>query len=195
LQVLGERGFHAARIDDIVRAAAVSHGTFYLYFANKDDLVRALAVRGADEMSDLVGTLGPVGPGPDGLAELESWLGRFVALYRAYGVVIRAWMEDQVASRDLSRLEVKTFAAMAGGLVARIREARPDLSSHQAELQAAALLAMIERFTYCVSSRGLGVVDDDDDDAMVSTLAVLIHRGFFAGPASAGTRRRDPVAR
>src|SRR6266478_4843502 len=37
-----ERGFQAVRVDDIVRRAQISHGTFYLYFANKDDLFRTL---------------------------------------------------------------------------------------------------------------------------------------------------------
>ena len=41
LLVLTERGYHAARVDDIVRVADMSHGTFYLYFANKEDLFRA----------------------------------------------------------------------------------------------------------------------------------------------------------
>src|SRR6516164_10918740 len=44
LRVFARRGYHAARVDDIVRAARTSHGTFYLYFANKEDLLRALAV-------------------------------------------------------------------------------------------------------------------------------------------------------
>src|SRR5437660_7425132 len=61
LRVFGERGFHAARVDDIVRAARTSHGTFYLYFANKEDLLRALAVECAHEMDALAGSLGPVG--------------------------------------------------------------------------------------------------------------------------------------
>ena len=43
MRVFADRGFHAARVDDIVRAARTSHGTFYLYFTNKEDLLRALA--------------------------------------------------------------------------------------------------------------------------------------------------------
>ena len=35
-----ERGFQAVRVDDIVRRARTSHGTFYLYFANKDDFFK-----------------------------------------------------------------------------------------------------------------------------------------------------------
>ena len=62
MRVLAERGYHAARVDDVVRLAKVSHGTFYLYFANKEDLFRALAVQCADEMTGLAARLGPVPP-------------------------------------------------------------------------------------------------------------------------------------
>src|SRR5258708_30406424 len=37
-----ERGFQAVRVDDVARRAKTSHGTFYLYFANKDDLFTTL---------------------------------------------------------------------------------------------------------------------------------------------------------
>ena len=41
--VLPDRGYHDARVDDIVEAAGVSHGSFYRYFENKDDFFRVLA--------------------------------------------------------------------------------------------------------------------------------------------------------
>src|SRR6476619_4944936 len=59
MRVFADRGFHAARVDDIVRAARTSHGTFYLYFTNKEDLLRALATECAQEMDALAGGLGP----------------------------------------------------------------------------------------------------------------------------------------
>src|SRR6266700_5371327 len=37
-----ERGFVGVRVDDVVKRAGISHGTFYLYFANKEDLFKAL---------------------------------------------------------------------------------------------------------------------------------------------------------
>src|SRR5215471_21323596 len=37
-----ERGFSGVRVDDVVRRAGISHGTFYLYFSNKEDLFKAL---------------------------------------------------------------------------------------------------------------------------------------------------------
>ena len=66
MRVFAERGFQAARVDDIVRAARTSHGTFYLYFANKEDLLRALAVECAHEMDALADGLGAITPDDDG---------------------------------------------------------------------------------------------------------------------------------
>ena len=37
------KGVSATSVDDIVSAAGVAKGTFYLYFATKDDVVNAVA--------------------------------------------------------------------------------------------------------------------------------------------------------
>lgn len=41
-QVIGEKGFAAASIADITRAADTAMGTFYIYFSGKDELFREL---------------------------------------------------------------------------------------------------------------------------------------------------------
>jgi AcrR family transcriptional regulator len=178
MRVLSERGYHAARVDDVVRLAKVSHGTFYLYFSNKEDLFRALAVQCADDMTELAALLGAVSPDATGVDELRRWLTEFVTTYRKYGVVIRAWMEDQVTSRELGRLGTRTFTAVTQSLVERLHAVHGD--DHDAEMAAAAMLAMVERTTYFVTSRGLPF----DDAELVDTLARMIHRGFFV-PAAA----------
>src|SRR3982750_2747440 len=76
--VFEKRGYHAARVDDIVKVARTSHGTFYLYFSNKEDLFRALLGDVAEEVATLAETPGPVGPGPEGYDELRAWLGQFL---------------------------------------------------------------------------------------------------------------------
>ncbi len=50
LRLMAERGTEGAVIDDIARAADVSRGTFYKYYASPADLVRDLALRLADDM-------------------------------------------------------------------------------------------------------------------------------------------------
>src|SRR5262245_44453372 len=57
VKVFADRGYHAARVDDIVKLAKTSHGTFYLYFSNKEDLFRALVGEVAEEMERLAETL------------------------------------------------------------------------------------------------------------------------------------------
>lgn len=186
MTVLADKGYHAARVDDIVKAADVSHGTFYLYFANKQELLKALAVQCADEMTGVIAALGPVSPDPAGQATVREWLGEFVATYQRYGVVIRAWMEDTVNDKELVQLGMRTFGAVADTLVERVRDAGAA-SVPDATMGAAALLALIERFTYYVTSRGAAGADD----ASLDTLAALVHRGWFGGtvPAKSASRR------
>lgn len=42
LKVFVEKGFHAAKVEDIARVAGVTKGTPYLYFRDKEDIFRAV---------------------------------------------------------------------------------------------------------------------------------------------------------
>ena len=171
-----KRGYHAARVDDIVKVAKTSHGTFYLYFANKEDLFRALLTDVSNEMTHLSQALGPVGPGRAGYDELRSWLGRFFDMYRRYHPVIRAWTESEVGDRDLGQLGASALGGLTRQLTARISEADPS-SPTDPGLAALAMVATIERFTYYVVSRNLNV----DREAALDTLTGILHVGVFGG--------------
>jgi AcrR family transcriptional regulator len=174
MRVFADRGFHAARVDDIVRAARTSHGTFYLYFTNKEDLLRALATECGHEISALADTLGPVGPDVDGYLELRAFLGRFFGTYRRYGPIIRAWMEGHVDDREVGALGVRSFTDIANALDRRIREAGAGGTT----ASISALMALLERFAYFLVSRRL----DFENDAMLDSVTHIVHRGFFAAP-------------
>jgi AcrR family transcriptional regulator len=184
---LAENGYHATRVDDIVRSAGVSHGTFYLYFANKEDLFRTLADRCADEADALAESLGVVDAGAAGVATLRAWLAEFIAFYRRYGVVIRAWAENQVTDGALARPGTASFGRITTTLQASMT-GRPDGGDppRQVELRSAALLAMIERFAYVITSRDLGF----GEDVLLDNLALVVHRGFFRP----GAARSAPLA-
>jgi AcrR family transcriptional regulator len=174
MRVFADRGFHVARVDDIVRAARTSHGTFYLYFTNKEDLLRALATECGNEISALADTLGPVDKGGEGYLELRAFLGRFFGTYRRYGPVIRAWMEGHVEDREVGALGVRSFTDIANALDRRIREA--GAASNAASISA--LMALLERFAYFLVSRRL----EFDSDATLDSVTHIVHRGFFAAP-------------
>src|SRR5207253_4156448 len=121
MTVFERRGYHAARVDDIVKVARTSHGTFYLYFANKEDLFRALLADVAEELNALSESLGTIGPGNDGYDELRSWLGRFLDLYSRYGPVIRAWTEAEIDDSELGRHGDEALGGFTRSLMDRIR--------------------------------------------------------------------------
>jgi AcrR family transcriptional regulator len=81
LSVFAEKGFAAARMDEIASRARVSKGTIYLYFESKEAVFRALVQRTlARRVSDMAAVArdhrGPVAPL---LRDLLLRLGHFVA--------------------------------------------------------------------------------------------------------------------
>jgi hypothetical protein len=87
-------------------------------------------------------------------------------------------MEDQVADPEIDRLGVKAFTAIGARLGQRMREVGDGIVDNETAA-AGALMAMLERFNYALASRRLIL----EDDAVLDTLAHIIHRGFFGAPA------------
>jgi AcrR family transcriptional regulator len=175
VEVFETRGYHAARVDDVVKLARTSHGTFYLYFANKEDLFRALMAEVAGEMQTLAESLGPLAPGTAGRAELQAWIARFADLYERYGAVIRAWTEAEMGNHELGRLGNDVLGRFTRVLTDRIAAASPkDLDP---VVTALAIVAMLERLNYYVLSRQVRIGRAD----MVETLARVTHAALF-GP-------------
>jgi AcrR family transcriptional regulator len=166
--VLPARGYHDARVDDIVAAAGVSHGTFYRYFDNKDDFFRALAEAASSRMIDLVDELALDAP-PD---QLRSWLRRWLAAYRADGGVISTWQEMRT-NDQLSAFSQQVAASVFSRLVRMLQ--RRDFGNPWVD--ATTLLALIERVPYSVYTLGF-----TSEDRAVENMLVTIRRGFLALP-------------
>jgi AcrR family transcriptional regulator len=142
--VFERRGYHAARVDDIVKVAKTSHGTFYLYFSNKEDLFRALLADVARELTDLAESLPEkIAPGADGYTALREWIARFIDIYDHYGPVIRAWTEAETEDSDLGRLGNEVTGEFASAIIGRLSKAAVDAAHPQ--LAAMAAIARIER--------------------------------------------------
>lgn len=171
--MFASKGYYAARVDDIVKLAKTSHGTFYLYFSNKEDLFGALAAEVADQMQTLAESLGPLEPGPTGEAALREWIARFADLYEHYGPIIRAWTEAEIGSHEFGRLGNDVLARFTRVLTRRIGAAAPpDLDP---TIAAVALVAMFERLNYYALA---GQVRAERGD-IVDTLALVTQRALF----------------
>jgi AcrR family transcriptional regulator len=171
--VFGRRGLHAARVDDIVKAAKTSHGTFYRYFASKEDLFRALTTDVADRLTELADSLGEIGPGPEGRAELRAWVARFREVYDQYGPVIQSWTEAEQGDSPEGLLGADVLTQFVARLAERIRTA--GVTGVDPDVAAIALVAMIERLTYYGVTQYLPA----DREDLTDVLATVSHRALF----------------
>ena len=93
--VFVDRGYHNTRVDDLVAAAGVSHGAFYRYFRNKDQLARILTTRAVQAVGATVTEL-PEVPALDGQAatgSLRRWLRRYNAAHANEAAMLSVWVD------------------------------------------------------------------------------------------------------
>ncbi len=164
IEVFGRSGYHAARVDDIVKVARTSHGTFYLYFSNKEDLFRRLALDVGDELTALVDDLGELEPTPAARRRLGAWLATFLDLYRHYGPLLRAWTAAELEATEPGRLGADVLGRFAGAIAERVARI-PDVPTDP-QVTALALVAMIERFSFFVLARQVLATEAEVLDAL-----------------------------
>jgi AcrR family transcriptional regulator len=152
-----ERGFQAVRVDDVVRKAKTSHGTFYLYFSNKEDLFKTLLRDALHDMAIITGEFPVVTRNDAGRAALRSWIRRFCDTYGAHATVLRILSQAENVGEEVYgdglQLLFRLAEAITQGMTASAREESADqgeLPEH-AELTAVACLMMLERVNYLLS--------------------------------------------
>lgn len=64
LEVFAEKGFAAARLDDIARRAGVSKGALYLYFETKEELFRDVVAQAVVPNIQMLQAMAAAHPGP-----------------------------------------------------------------------------------------------------------------------------------
>src|SRR5689334_21494077 len=96
-----EKGLAAVRVDDIVRRAKISHGTFYLYFANKDDLFKALLKDAVDDMAVVTDAFPVVTRNEAGRAALRRWVRQFSETYMAQAPVFRTLSQAELVDEEV----------------------------------------------------------------------------------------------
>jgi len=165
--VLPIRGYHDARVDDIVETAGVSHGSFYRYFENKDDFFRVLAEQASSRMIELLDAF----PSADDAEGLHRWLQEWFAAYRSNGGVISTWQEMQQSDPRLQDFSLGVAAAV----LERLMRILGDRGFGDAGVDALALLAVVERLPYSVFTLHFA-----NEAEAIDAMAVIIRRGFMA---------------
>ncbi|MDX1658358.1 MAG: TetR/AcrR family transcriptional regulator [Nitriliruptorales bacterium] len=170
---MNERGYHATRVDDVVRRAGTSHGTFYLYFESKEGMLEALREDADTALDELTDALPPIVEGDDGRAEFRRWIDAFADFSDQYGAVVRANLVSG-PNGSANRPNVEVFDGLQQRLAEAIEEAGCEVAAAAAAM---AIIAMVERFSFLSPElRG----DDERRNQALDTLATFAHAGLFA---------------
>jgi AcrR family transcriptional regulator len=170
-EVFAERGYAAARVEDIVAVAGVSHGTFYTYFTNKAGALDALI---DDTASDLQAVVEEPWDAPDPAQAITAVIDRFVGVFAGHADVMQTWLE---ASAHESHFRQR-LREVRHGYIARVAEQLdPALAGtgHDPSVAAAALVAMVEGY----ASQGLRADDEEDRASRIRTLSALWFGGLL----------------
>ena len=157
LAVFAEKGFAAAKLEDIARRAGVSKGAIYLYFETKEDIFRAVVGQAIAPNVVAVKAMAAAHPGP--LADLlrgvtghiagivtHTPLGGVLKMVvgeaRNFPEIARVW-HDELVSQALGTLTAAIAAAQARG------EVKPgDPRIYALQLIAPLLVAVLWRETF-----------------------------------------------
>jgi AcrR family transcriptional regulator len=179
-EAFAELGWQATRVEDIVRRAGVSHGTFYTYYENKaavlDDLVRS-------SQAEFVRLASAPWEADDVRGALERVIGGFLDQYAGDRIVMRTWLQAAREDASFSRLYVESRALFVQRVAEQLQavvavSGRSD--APPASTVASSLVAMVEHFAYCWLVLGESHNRDDAVEALVlvwgATLGALAGR-------------------
>jgi AcrR family transcriptional regulator len=94
MEIFRRDGFESARVDDVARAAGVSHGTFYFHFATKDEVLIQCLRASEGRVAAAINLL------PEGAALLA-------VVETAASVVAREWEGDPRLFPDLAMVALR----------------------------------------------------------------------------------------
>lgn len=143
-----EKGFLKSTIDDITKRSNISHGTFYIYFKNKKQLLMELVELTSSELYKV--TESPWGKG-DIFHSLHESITGFLQIYQSNLSIIKAWREiadsdemfmkawDELFKHITERIEKNIARSIDKGLVDPV---------YNSKITAQILSGMVEQMAY-----------------------------------------------
>jgi TetR/AcrR family transcriptional regulator, ethionamide resistance regulator len=165
-------------VERLVSEAGLSRSTFYVYFEDKGDLLRAWFTQVIEELEDAAGAWWQL-DGSATRADLHVALGQIVRSYRPHTTLMAALYD--ISSYDVTaREEVTTMMGRnAGGLLRHVRDGQsqgwidPFL---RPEETAAWLMWMAERGLHQM----VRTADDDEADKLIVAFTDIIWNTLYA---------------
>jgi len=199
LDEVGAHGYHGLRMANVARRAGTAHGTAYVWFSGKDDLLSALHAETDAELEPALLAMPVLVAGEAGYEAVREWMRKVCAVFQKNGAVLQAVAEalsDEEGSRA-GRAALRSLGRTTAHIARRVEEAcargaggavgvpgagggagaggRPDVDPLDPEIAALSVFALIEGANRAVFRGELELNPDD----LVTGLAQFVHRSVF----------------
>lgn len=180
-----ERGFQATSVAGITEAANTAHGTFYLYFRNKEDVFIQIMASAMEELYRLtVARLVPITDRYD-LAAARERIARYLTTAESHGRLLRALLEAILVNPTVEATWLDLRGRFQGAIAERLRayQAMGELEGRNPDLMAGALVGMVEWLAFTRASFGVPGGPEDTEE-LIDTVTDLWGRGLGLAAAS-----------
>jgi len=168
-EVFATLGYHDVTVDAVVERAQVSHGIFYRYFQNIEDLFVVVADAASRRVAAVMADVpwGALVLPRGGSPAVRDWLGRHRKLYAHDHAVFRVWLEGNWFSPEFRAQGAAVMAQMYEPFVAQLA-ARP---AGDPEADAFVLFAILDQVDAPLSKL-------DDGRRLPEVLLRFLRRAF-----------------
>ncbi|MEA2645653.1 MAG: hypothetical protein QOE92_736 [Chloroflexota bacterium] len=171
-QLFDRRGYRDTTIDEITQRANIAHGTFYLYFRGKSELLRELLSQAFEEFDRIARD--PLLPG-----EVAPLIRQSLETYQRNRLLMRLLREASAGDRHFREHYDEFFVELLVGhlkeSIERLHETLPEGAPRLDPRAAArAIVGMVESFAYGIFIGG----EDYPVDLAVETLTQFCVRAI-----------------
>jgi AcrR family transcriptional regulator len=160
---LDAHGYHGARMARIAKGAGVAHGTVYVYFKDKDDLLAALQRDVDAELRAGLLAMPEILPSDSGEAALTQWAGGVCEIFQRHGAVLQALAEALGADEEspAGRAALRSMRVATRHMGERFRAACGSGDILDPEIAAICLFALIEGASRALYMGELAIEPDE----------------------------------
>ena len=135
----GQKGYHDTSISDITQTAGVALGTFYVYFASKEAIFRALLSHMGELTRHWISK--KIAGAPDRLSAERMGIEAFIEFVREHKDLYRIVMEAQFVANDAY---IEYYSVFADAYIQNLDDAvvKGEISQGENEERAWALIGM-----------------------------------------------------
>jgi AcrR family transcriptional regulator len=176
-RVFEKQGYGASSVADIVNAAGVARGTFYVHFKSKREIFIAVVARVRDDL--LAGQMRPITGDRTVAAAVRNGIEQYLKAYKASARMISLIEETAISDRAVRAAWLETRDALLANTVHALeRLAERGLADYQGSTRTVALSigAMVERMG--AMRYVLGYQFDDDEFFTTLTTCYLQAAGI-----------------